>query len=417
MDRASQSGTTSLDFDLSLPFVPQPEQARFGALQHQEDDEKELSKACLEDIADARQVLRHARSKKIMTKQDKKEKAEGMIDEEGIEVFADRIARALKAAGVQFPTVEIKYQNLTVEVDALVGNAGNPSVGNSFLSLFRKVTCQGGLKTRPLTILNGVNGVIKPGRLTLLLGPPGGGKTVLLQTLSGRMNPHKQLRIKGSVKYNGVSSDTFFVRRTAGLVDQRDYHIPNMTVLETVKFANDCQHSNEEAAVLLANIQHAEHQHEASTPGAPAIDASAAAHAASSAEDGVPMADDDMELLQIMKESVINRLKPYVTLRILGINDVADTFVGSAELRGVSGGQRKRVTTAEALAGPQWVLLMDEISTGLDSATTFSVVQSMLHVCHALQRTVVISLLQPPPEVMELFDDVILMTDAQIIYQ
>ena len=51
---------------------------------------------------------------------------------------------------------------------------------------------------------------------------------------------------------------------------------------------------------------------------------------------------------------------------MLGLQDVANTVVGDSMLRGISGGQRKRVTTAEILAGPQSLVLMDEISTGLD---------------------------------------------------
>lgn len=103
------------------------------------------------------------------------------------------------------------------------------------------------------------------------------------------------------------------------------------------------------------------------------------------------------------RESLLHNLKPYITLQMLGLEGVADTFVGNAAIRGISGGQRKRVTSAEVLAGPQWAILMDEISTGLDSATTFAVVQSLKDVCHALQRTVLISLLQPAPEVRQIF--------------
>jgi ABC-type multidrug transport system ATPase subunit len=114
---------------------------------------------------------------------------------------------------------------------------------------------------------------------------------------------------------------------------------------------------------------------------------------------------------------MLQGVKPHITLRLVGLAPVADTFVGNATLRGVSGGERKRVTTAEVLVGPQWVLLMDEISTGLDSATTFSVVEMLRGACHTLQRTCVISLLQPPPEVMALFDDVLIITDGRVLYQ
>jgi len=57
-------------------------------------------------------------------------------------------------------------------------------------------------------------------------------------------------------------------------------------------------------------------------------------------------------------------------------------------------------SSAEILVGPRHVLLMDEISTGLDSATTFTVVKWMRNITHALQLNVVISLLQPAPEVI-----------------
>lgn len=52
-------------------------------------------------------------------------------------------------------------------------------------------------------------------------------------------------------------------------------------------------------------------------------------------------------------------------------------------------GQRKRVTTGEILCGPASAIMFDEISTGLDSATTYSVIQSFRHVAHAMRRTFV----------------------------
>lgn len=60
---------------------------------------------------------------------------------------------------------------------------------------------------------------------------------------------------------------------------------------------------------------------------------------------------------------------------------------------------------------------MDEISTGLDSSTTFQIVNSIRQSIHVLQGTAVISLLQPAPETYDLFDDIILLSDGQIVYQ
>ena len=79
------------------------------------------------------------------------------------------------------------------------------------------------------------------GRLTLLLGPPGAGKTVFLQMLAGRIKPSKYLRVGGTVCYNGVPAQEFVIERTVGLVDQYDEHIPNLTVHETLEFAMICQ--------------------------------------------------------------------------------------------------------------------------------------------------------------------------------
>jgi len=104
-------------------------------------------------------------------------------------------------------------------------------------------------------------------------------------------------------------------------------------------------------------------------------------------------------------------------LKILGLEVCADTVVGNEMLRGISGGQRKRVTTGEMLVGPARALFMDEISTGLDSSTTYQIVNSLRQTIHILGGTAVISLLQPAPETYNLFDDIILLSDGHVVYQ
>ena len=68
------------------------------------------------------------------------------------------------------------------------------------------------------------------------------------------------------------------------------------------------------------------------------------------------------------------------------------------------------------LVTPGRALFMDEISTGLDSSTTFQIVNSIRQTIHILGGTAVISLLQPAPETYELFDDIILLSDGQVVY-
>ncbi|KAA8540358.1 hypothetical protein F0562_024723 [Nyssa sinensis] len=85
--------------------------------------------------------------------------------------------------------------------------------------------------------------------------------------------------------------------------------------------------------------------------------------------------------------------------------------------RGISGGQKKRVTTGEMIVGPTKTLFMDEISTGLDSSTTFQIVKCLQQIVHLTEATILISLLQPAPETFDLFDDIILLSEGQIVYQ
>lgn len=69
------------------------------------------------------------------------------------------------------------------------------------------------------------------------------------------------------------------------------------------------------------------------------------------------------------------------------------------------------------MVGPVNALFMDNISTGLDSSTTFQIVNCIRQSIHIFNKTAVISLLQPPPETFELFDDIILLSEGRIVYQ
>lgn len=75
------------------------------------------------------------------------------------------------------------------------------------------------------------------------------------------------------------------------------------------------------------------------------------------------------------------------------------------------------IKTGEMLVGPVNALFMDNISTGLDSSTTYQIVNSIRQSIHIFSKSALISLLQPPPETFELFDDVILLAEGQIVYQ
>lgn len=331
--------------------------------------------------------------------------------------------------------MEVEYKNVTIEADALVGSSQNPTVWNAAKETIGKFIPFAGasLQKKRVTLLDGANGVIKPGKFTLLLGPPGSGKSLLLQILSGRLRLHKDLRMSGDIKYNGEEMKDFVVQRTAGYVDQYDQHIPNMTVIETVNFASRCQVSEEDVVHLLAglkeqlsivrrkknkdgSVRRGRMNEEQVKEEVDHVFAELGSMSEGTGLSGTGDARIDEEFLELLQSAVMAKAKPYITLHVLGLGNVANTFVGDEVLRGVSGGEKKRVTSAEVMVGSQWAIFMDEISTGLDSATTFSVINSLRDACHVFERTVVVSLLQPPPEVMELFDDLLLLTDGKVLY-
>ncbi len=103
-------------------------------------------------------------------------------------------------------------------------------------------------------------------------------------------------------------------------------------------------------------------------------------------------------------------------MKILGLYEASDVFVGDAMIRGVSGGQKRRVTLGEMLVPPRGIMFLDAISNGLDAATTYDIVQALKYMTNEIGNTTVVSLLQPAPDVFYSFADVIVMADGQIIY-
>jgi ABC-type multidrug transport system ATPase subunit len=109
--------------------------------------------------------------------------------------------------------------------------------------------------------------------------------------------------------------------------------------------------------------------------------------------------------------------KAKVVMALLGLNGCADTIIGDAAHRGVSGGERRRVTLAEVLMGEYSIAAFDEISNGLDSAATFDIVRMIRASVDAFKYCCVISLNQPAPEVFELFDEVLVLKSGALVYQ
>nr|GMC83919.1 ABC transporter G family member 31 isoform X1 [Ipomoea batatas] len=238
------------------------------------------------------------------------------------------IKERLDRVGLDVPKVEVRYQNVTIKADVKIGSRALPtlinSVRNTFSTIFTALRVYRP-KRHNLTILNNISGSIKPGRMTLLLGPPGSGKTTLLRALTGKLE--SGLKKSGTITYNGQGLDSFCVQRTSAYISQTDNHIAELTVRETLDFAARCQGADQGLGVYMKDLTHLEK--ERNIHPSSQIDA-------------------------FMKASSVGSRKHNVTteyiLKVLGLDICSDTMVGNDMLRGVSGGQRKRVTTGFPLS-------------------------------------------------------------------
>lgn len=103
------------------------------------------------------------------------------------------------------------------------------------------------------------------------------------------------------------------------------------------------------------------------------------------------------------------------TILEMGLQDCADRLIGNWHLRGLSGGEKKRLSIAvEILTRPR-LLFLDEPTSGLDSASAFFVIQTLRSVARD-GRTVVSSIHQPSSEVFALFDDLFLLSGGEAVY-
>ncbi|KAF8101841.1 hypothetical protein N665_0201s0154 [Sinapis alba] len=304
-----------------------------------------------------------------------------------------KIRERIDRVGVEFPSIEVRYEHLSVEAECeVVEGKALPTLWNTLKRVFLELVKLSGVVTREakINILNDVNGIINPGRLTLLLGPPGCGKTTLLKALSGNLD--KNLKRSGEISYNGHALNEFVPQKTSAYISQQDLHIAEMTVRETIDFSARCQGVGSRTDIMMEVIKRE--------------------------KDGgiIPDPEVDAYMKAISVRGLKRSLQTDYILKVLGLDICAETLVGNAMKRGISGGQKKRLTTAEMIVGPTKALFMDEITNGLDSSTAFQIVKSLQQLAHITDATVLVSLLQPAPESYDLFDDIVLMAEGKIVY-
>ena len=286
----------------------------------------------------------------------------------------------------EVPLLELRYEDLTMSIpqQAVSEDVRSiPTVGGALLgfvsaplTLARGLAGRlggGGGSAKPaaslLPVLAGCSGVLRPGTLTLLIAPPGHGKSSFLKALTNNLPPGA---LKGRVEYSGLTPAELpgvgaRLGSLAQYVGQVDEHIPQLTVRETLSFVHD-----------NCSVDPGAH-------GYPHL---------SAAYNG--RVQDVMDLLSL--------------------NGCASTPIGNDLMRGVSGGEKKRVTVAEGLLTEARFLALDEISTGLDSSVTFDIVKRLRIRAATQGLTAVVTLLQPTPETFALFDSVILMREGAVLF-
>ncbi|CAH2077781.1 unnamed protein product [Thlaspi arvense] len=213
-------------------------------------------------------------------------------------------------------------------------------------------------KTQERSILKGLTGIVKPGEILAMLGPSGSGKTSLLTALGGRVSEGKG-KLTGSISYNNKPFSKG-VKRATGFVTQDDALYPHLTVTETLVYT---------ALLRLPN--------------------------------------------SFKKHEKIKQAEAVVTE--LGLERCKNTIIGGPFLRGVSGGERKRVSIGQEILINPSLLFLDEPTSGLDSTTAQRIVSILWQLAHG-GRTVVTTIHQPSSRLFYMFDKILLLSEGNPVY-
>ncbi|RCI16254.1 hypothetical protein L249_2588 [Ophiocordyceps polyrhachis-furcata BCC 54312] len=210
------------------------------------------------------------------------------------------------------------------------------------------------------TLLHGISGVCRPGEMVLVLGKPGAGCSTLLRTVANQRRGYTA--VEGEVRY-GPWSATDFGRRFRGEAvynAEDDAHLATLTVEQTLGFALDL---------------------------------------------AMPTATTDT------RRRVLDTL-----LRMFNMEHARATAVGDAYVRGLSGGERRRVSIAEMMLTRACVLCWDNSTRGLDASTALDFVRSLRVQTDLYQTATLVSLYQASESIYRLFDRVLVLAEGRQVY-
>ncbi|KAL4789312.1 P-loop containing nucleoside triphosphate hydrolase protein [Aspergillus venezuelensis] len=210
-------------------------------------------------------------------------------------------------------------------------------------------------KPQETTILGEMTGQLRPGEMMLVLGRPGAGCTLLLKVLANDQDGFD--KVNGSVHYGSMDhKEAENFRQQFMFNSEDDVHFPTMTVNQAIKFA-------------LRNKT-------------PAV-----------REEGVT------------RSEFVKRVRDEV-LCSLGILHTKRTLIGNEFVRGVSGGERKRVSLAKVMAGQSPLQCWDQSTRGLDASSALDFAR----------KTVIATLYQAGNAIYDHFNKVLVLASGRVIY-
>ncbi|KAF9184569.1 hypothetical protein BGZ51_003281 [Haplosporangium sp. Z 767] len=210
-------------------------------------------------------------------------------------------------------------------------------------------------------LLSNISAKATPGRVLAIMGPSGSGKTTLLDLLADRQARNVG-KIQGDILLNDVPVKEYgsIRKRLIGYVTQEDDFIEILTVMETLTFA---------------------------------------------AKMRLPRSMSNKDKLA----------RVHAVMQELNLTHIKDTKVGGTVVRGISGGEKRRVTIGIELLSSPSVLLLDEPTSGLSSTDALNVANTIKELAQK-GRTVILTVHQPRSDIYELFDDLLLLSQGKVVY-
>ncbi|EHK99732.1 putative ABC transporter G family member 14 [Glarea lozoyensis 74030] len=258
----------------------------------------------------------------------------------------------------------LTWNNLTVK-----GVAADASFNESIVSQFlpeRLKSTNGGIKASLRTIVDRTHGCVKPGEMLLVLGRPGAGCTSLLKVLANRR--HGFSEIDGDVKFGSLDhKEAAKYRGQIVMNTEEEIFYPTLTVGQTIDFVTRMK-------MPRNTVQGYNNSEEAR------------------------VASRDF------------------LLNLLGISHTSDTKVGNEYVRGVSGGERKRVSIIEAMATRGSIYCWDNPTRGLDASTALQYIKSIRAMTDIFGLASVVTIYQAGNGIYELFDKVLVLDEGSEIF-